>query len=904
MSSSTKAKAMKKRQALVSTTASSGADSTESSPQEPVVAKARKKKIVMKKKRAASAAGEGSSSKKQKTDKQVSLPSLVLASDSRIRLLKVPENEEANKNCASSSGASSSPGSGSSAVYPTTFGPNLGSLFNNAAPFRHVIVDGFLDVEFCKELRLEMINSLEVKPKETDLFKFHQTQDLASLLAGSSGGHVLASATPEGKIQKAYPSLQKLASLLYSEAFRGKLEDYLGLDAKLIDRVDMSAQAYTQGCHLMCHDDVISTRKLTFVLYLDEPGGDESSSTPHGHPSTSLSPSPSSLSSSSSWSPAWGGGMEFYTENDPAPVGELLPDFNTLLLFGVEPGKSYHAVREVTHADKTRLSLQGWYHVESIDDTYSSEKRAEKATLQQLVGGGGNATKNAVADAQKNNEKDADEEDEKMAVLPEGAIDLEEEADSDVLEEEEEEGNSISIGGGIKKNLEEEPSQEEDLSSESSEDSVNEESDMPSHFSSCPVLTKWIKKEYLSQKGLFQLRQHFSDNSEVLLADFLHTDRAIAFLKALREMDRKDGIKKDTSSSSAQVDAESQAVSYQAGVKSDWKMLGPAFLQRYLVFDTADRAKTAKAEKNKKTIKEQVETSDPHSFLGQSLKQLVETLMQTAEFQAFLRAIVGLDFLDTRTKPSSMDSNSDDLRDGDEETDAAKILRQSQPQIRRFRPGLDYTIATVQNCVRRCNLVDVCYTLVDGAKELVQTSAGAKGEADEVEDEGASNSKKTSKKKKNKNLKIEKNQQSSTAGAASEAQLPETVLLESDHDKQYLWDSEEVGGFESYVEADDDETDEKAEVYRDDDDQEGEDEEAGEQQGEQGGDEQNQVDKSGGKNPASSSAGPLLNIPAFHNSLSIVLRDAKTLSFLKFLASAAPSSRVDVKMSLPVETTK
>jgi hypothetical protein len=70
-----------------------------------------------------------------------------------------------------------------------------------------------------------------------------------------------------------------------------------------------------------CHDDVISTRKLTFVLYFADPDEEP-------------------------WQKKEGGGMEVYREGDHAPAAELLPDFNSALLFGVEPGKSWHAVRE------------------------------------------------------------------------------------------------------------------------------------------------------------------------------------------------------------------------------------------------------------------------------------------------------------------------------------------------------------------------------------------------------------------------------------------------------------------------------------------------------------------------------------------------------------------------------
>ena len=47
-------------------------------------------------------------------------------------------------------------------------------------------------------------------------------------------------------------------------------------------------------------------------------------------------------------------------------------------------------------------------------------------------------------------------------------------------------------------------------------------------------------------------------------------------------------------------------------------------------------------------------------------------------------------------------------------------------------------------------------------------------------------------------------------------------------------------------------------------------------------------------------AGPLLNIPPIHNALSIVFRDSRTLKFVKYVSKKAPSSRVDVRMTLQV----
>jgi Rps23 Pro-64 3,4-dihydroxylase Tpa1-like proline 4-hydroxylase len=32
-----------------------------------------------------------------------------------------------------------------------------------------------------------------------------------------------------------------------------------------------SINVYTEGCHLLCHDDVIGSRRLSYILYLTDP---------------------------------------------------------------------------------------------------------------------------------------------------------------------------------------------------------------------------------------------------------------------------------------------------------------------------------------------------------------------------------------------------------------------------------------------------------------------------------------------------------------------------------------------------------------------------------------------------------------------------------------------------------
>jgi Rps23 Pro-64 3,4-dihydroxylase Tpa1-like proline 4-hydroxylase len=118
----------------------------------------------------------------------------------------------------------------------------------------------------------------------------------------------------------------KLRDALYSEevrAFIGEVTGHRGLTA----RVDMAASAYSQGSHLLCHDDVIGTRAVSFIVYLTEPG----------------------------WSAEDGGALELYSLEPEsaamqagvirgipraAPSKQILPLVNTMAFFGVEPGVS------------------------------------------------------------------------------------------------------------------------------------------------------------------------------------------------------------------------------------------------------------------------------------------------------------------------------------------------------------------------------------------------------------------------------------------------------------------------------------------------------------------------------------------------------------------------------------
>ena len=148
---------------------------------------------------------------------------------------------------------------------------------------------------------------------------------------------------------------------------------------------------YTPGCHLLCHDDVIGTRRLSWILYLLDPNVP--------------------------WKPEWGGALRLYpivreqSANAESCVHGPSPDFsvsippawNQLAFFTVQPGESFHDVEEVYDAgpenneenkQHVRMAISGWFHIpqegEAGYDADMEAKLAERSSLAQLQGGEAN----------------------------------------------------------------------------------------------------------------------------------------------------------------------------------------------------------------------------------------------------------------------------------------------------------------------------------------------------------------------------------------------------------------------------------------------------------------------------------------------------------------------------------
>jgi Rps23 Pro-64 3,4-dihydroxylase Tpa1-like proline 4-hydroxylase len=194
------------------------------------------------------------------------------------------------------------------------------------------------------------------------LFQVQQTGDLASL----------SYLDPE---QLALlPGLLRLRDALYSPDFRNFVRAVTGCGAISGKKQDMSVNTYKQGCHLLNHDDVIGTRRVSYILYMPLPVG-----TP--------------------WDPSWGGALELYdTQEGPsgvlepktAPMTIIPPKWNQFIFFEVQPGHSFHSVEEVVVEFKDgreRLSVSGWFHAaqegeEGYDPTPVPETQS---SLEQLV---------------------------------------------------------------------------------------------------------------------------------------------------------------------------------------------------------------------------------------------------------------------------------------------------------------------------------------------------------------------------------------------------------------------------------------------------------------------------------------------------------------------------------------
>ncbi|GAA5974346.1 hypothetical protein JCM11641_006750 [Rhodosporidiobolus odoratus] len=291
--------------------------------------------------------------------------------------------------------------------HPTLLDPanvhRLKTAHDLSAPYKHAVVDQLFHPDFLKKARNEITEQLSFTEKETDICAFSSSFSSAcddwtrqGETLGELQWSVVQAEPPTSQINQTgdlanlsglasnelalLPTLFQLRDAIYSKQFRSFVQQVTGCGPLSGIKTDMSCAEYSEGCYLLNHDDVIGTRRISFILYLvlDEPA----------------------------WKPEWGGALELYPvleadEKNPdrpnVPVSKpsvvIPPAFNQFVFFEVQPGHSFHSVEEVVvEGDKqkggvgARVSLSGWFHkpIEGEEGFEGNEGFRPKSSLQQL----------------------------------------------------------------------------------------------------------------------------------------------------------------------------------------------------------------------------------------------------------------------------------------------------------------------------------------------------------------------------------------------------------------------------------------------------------------------------------------------------------------------------------------
>jgi len=183
-------------------------------------------------------------------------------------------------------------------------------------PFPHCVLSDLIKGHnFLDGLKDELLDLVYFE-KNNDLYKFSQSDDLKTAKT---------------------PYISALRKFLYGECLEW-LKGVTGIE--LNDTVDMTCARYDSTDILLCHDDELEGRRIAYILYLVP-----------------------------SWRKQDGGALELFNTYDngqpDAVVKSIVPAWNNFVFFEVTP-VSFHQVAEVLTEDKTRLSISGWFHGESV----------------------------------------------------------------------------------------------------------------------------------------------------------------------------------------------------------------------------------------------------------------------------------------------------------------------------------------------------------------------------------------------------------------------------------------------------------------------------------------------------------------------------------------------------------
>lgn len=239
-------------------------------------------------------------------------------------------------------------------IWDQNYQQDLKQDIKDSQPYRWGTIKDLMNDQLLRNVRTEVMNEISFTKKETDIYKVYQSGDLANL-SGLDWDDL-----------SRLPSLYELRAAIYSEQFRDFISTVTDCGKLSGKKTDMSINSYTTGCHLLTHDDVIGSRRVSFILYLPDPN--------------------------ETWEEEFGGALRLFPSIVPnVPFTDysvkLIPQFNQIAFFTVQPGLSFHDVEEV-RMNKYRLSIQGWFHIpQPGEDGFipgEQEMTENKSTLQQL----------------------------------------------------------------------------------------------------------------------------------------------------------------------------------------------------------------------------------------------------------------------------------------------------------------------------------------------------------------------------------------------------------------------------------------------------------------------------------------------------------------------------------------
>ena len=623
----------------------------------------------------------------------------------------------------------------------------LRASHDKSGPYKHIVLDQLCTDERMRKIHHEITINMKADFKETDLFKVFQTGDLATL---------------DSEREAAMPNLFALRKAIYSAEFRQFVQDITGC-GELTDRVDCSCNAYAHGCHLLCHDDVIGTRRISYIIYLTDPDDP--------------------------WTAEDGGALELYPLIDSSivsttsetedgktvqlqqgvptslPGGTLLPTYNTMLIFAVQPGRSYHSVQEVFSAEKPRISISGWYHATT------PPVGADRSSLKQIM---------TLGDDHRVFSQFTG------AAAPQASM----------------------LAGGLtlsKKELKQ--------------------------------LGAWINPNYLAPAAMKDINEQFCANSSLQLNDFIRADVAFKLTSALITTDEA----QNAGHGKPQLD-------YALGTSEAWELVGPPHKRRHLVYQPSSAGESAATAK--KTAQDEV---------GAQLDAIRQQLFRSAVFAKYLQIVTALEPLGYKD------------------------------EVRRFRPGLDYTVAHYGVLTKVARL-DATLCFVNDDKDIQDKVLGRPSEKSAPVESAV-------------DTKPKKEKKAAKEGSGDEDEDSDEEEEEEDYELSYeeVWDGGEVGGFECYIEAEEDpENAEAAEVYR------------GSYNSVNGNTksdskaekaEKDARKKSGGKEEEEEeedNTTSLLSVSAMNNTLNLVMRDEGVMKFIKYVSANAPGSRWDIAVEYEI----